>query len=80
MRIIATPIILDNYEDWVILSKAKVFENIREHHGEVSKDNPFEPLKILEKLKNMDVIWFENDKFIIMDRKYYDISYFKEIR
>lgn len=79
MRIIATPIILENFEDWVILSKAKVIDNLREHHWEISKENPFEPLKILETLKYNDIIRFENERYIIMDRKYYDISFFKEI-
>lgn len=65
--IIATPIILENYIDWVIMRK-KIFLSIfRENTDWKITDD--EIIKKNEK-NILGVFW----DFIIVDRKFYDIS------
>lgn len=78
MRIIATPIILENYKDWVIMSKQKFLECCRDNHWTVSKDNPFDAKEIIEKFIESWKILGDFDNLVIIDRKYYDISKLKD--
>jgi hypothetical protein len=78
MRIIATPIILENYKNWVIMEKSAFLNCFRDNHWEISKDNPFDVKKIIEKnVENWTIMWdFWN--LIIVDRRFYDNSKLKD--
>ena len=71
MTIQATPIILENYIDGVIMRKKIFLSVFRENTEEKITDQ-----EILE--KNKDVILWDFWDFLIIDRKFYDVSKLRE--
>lgn len=68
--IIATPIILENYIDWVIMRKSIFLRVFAEN-----SDWKITAEEILE--KNKDRILWDFGDYLIIDRKFYDISILK---
>ena len=74
MKIIATPIILDNYENWVILNKAKLIDFLLDQHWPRTPENPYNVRDVLDKRIENEYILLETDRFVIIDRGFYDVS------
>ena len=78
MKIIATPIILENYKNWVIMSKSAFINCCRDNFWEISKDHPFDPNEIIKKHVEQEHIIWDFWHLVIVDRKFYDVSKLKD--
>lgn len=78
MKIIATPIILENYKNWVIMSKSAFLNCCRDNFLEISKDHPFDPNEIIKKHVEQEHIIWDFWQLVIVDRKFYDVSKLKD--
>ena len=74
MKIIATPIILENYENWVILNKAKLIDFLLDQHWPRTPENPYNVRDVLDSWKENEYILLETERHIILDKGFYDIS------
>ena len=78
MNIIATPIILENYADGVIMRRSAFIDCCRDNFWEISEEHPFKPNEIIkEHIEKGNILW-EFRHLIIVDRRFYDVSKLKD--
>ena len=74
MKIIATPIILENYKNWVIMRKSAYLNCVRDSRRWETVERDFNPDEIIKKaIEDEKILWDFGD-WIIVDRRFYDVS------
>lgn len=74
MRIIATPIILENYKNWVIMRKSAYLNCVKDSMIWETVERDFNPDEIIQKaIEDEKILWDFGD-WIIVDRRFYDVS------
>ena len=74
MNIIATPIILENYKNWVIMRKSAYLNCVRDSRRTELKEREFNPKEIIQKAIETEKILWDFGDWIIVDRRFYDVS------
>ena len=74
MNIIATPIILENYKNWVIMRKSAYLNCIRDSRRLEKVERDFNPDEIIKKAIESEKILWDFGDWIIVDRRFYDVS------
>lgn len=74
MKIIATPIILENYKNWVIMRKSAFLNCCKDSRKWELVEREFNPDEIIKKFMDDERILWDFWDWIIVDRRFYDIS------